>query len=260
MRKDRKKNTAGIILLVLVLAISSVSCGKKEKVYGISREEAEALRETALFEEILACREDYPDVYVEALENNPELLNFVSDYGKTAPASSGGLTDAERRERCPLFLQWDRRWGHVPYGSSVIGLCGCGPVCLSMVIFSLTRNENAKPDVLAGAAMEGGYYISGRGTDWRFLTEAAKDFGLLADPDWMNEKRMREVLEEGGLIILSMGPGDFSRDGHFIVVRGCGKEGFDVLDPYRRVNCGTWDYETLSTQALHMWAYCLPAS
>ena len=43
----------------------------------------------------------------------------------------------------PLFLQWDPRWGYTEYGEdSFLGLSGCGPTCLSMVLYYLTGDKS----------------------------------------------------------------------------------------------------------------------
>ena len=78
-------------------------------------------------------------------------------------SAHGELTKKECEGKIPLLLQWDRRWGYVSYGSSDIGLSGCAPTCLSMVIVGLTGNRNATPDKIAEYAQENGYYLKGTG-------------------------------------------------------------------------------------------------
>lgn len=78
--------------------------------------------------------------------------------------AAGSITSQERTESCMLFLQWDKRWGYVPYGQSNIGISGFGPACLSMVLCGLTRDKNLTPDALVGQAMNGGFYIEGAGS------------------------------------------------------------------------------------------------
>lgn len=76
-------------------------------------------------------------------------------------AAAGSITSQENTESCMLFLQWDKRWGYVPYGQSNIGISECGPACLSMVLYGLTRDKNLTPDALAGQAMNGGSILKG---------------------------------------------------------------------------------------------------
>lgn len=211
--------------------------------------------------EILEDTDRYPEGLRKALAENPELLPFAREWGKRKEEEERGeesLYLYETMQKCPLFLQWDKRWGYDAYGKSCIGLCGCGPTSLSMVIYSLTRSEEALPGKLAYEAMEKGYYVDGQGTSWLFMIDEAADWGLEAEAGWLSEENMREVLKEDGLIILSVGAGDFTSEGHFIVVRACDESGFYVNDPNRRsTSCReeAWTYGELSSQALQMWNY-----
>lgn len=163
----------------------------------------------------------------------------------------------EKQEETPLFLQWDSRWGYVPYGQSNIGISGCGPTCLSMVLFSLTRNESLTPDFLAGRAMEEGYYVEGEGTSWLFMRDIAAEYGVkVTQFPYMDEQTMEAELEAGKLIICAMGPGDFTDDGHFIMLTGYEEGQFTINDPFSKANSGKkWDYSTLQPQTLQSWVY-----
>lgn len=211
---------------------------------------------------ILEDTDTYPASLRESLSDNPELLPFAQGFGRAREdtGGKGGLRLSEKVQKCPLFLQWDSRWGYTPYGSSCLGLCGCGPTALSMVIYSLTRNEEALPGALAGQSDRENGYIEGQGTSWLFMRDAAREWGLESEAVWMSEETMRKILEEGGLIILSVGPGDFTSQGHFIVVRDCDGTGFYINDPNRRsTSCRekAWTYGELSSQALQMFWYRL---
>ena len=109
----------------------------------IERTEAEVLQRmgelgqtSSLIEEIYQNHSQYPKELLAALANNPEMADFVSDY-PDGDGMTGGITASEKEQEFPLFLQWDRRWGYESYGDSCIGLAGCGPTCLSMVLFYL---------------------------------------------------------------------------------------------------------------------------
>lgn len=124
-------------------------------------------------------RDKYPTVLLRSLCNNAEMLEFVKDYLSADGLAHGHLTKKECKEKIPLLLQWDQRWGYVSYGSSDIALSGCAPTCLSMVIVGLTGNHNATPDKIAKYAQDNGYYLKGTGTSWSLLTEGASHFGVV---------------------------------------------------------------------------------
>ena len=123
---------------------------------------------------------DHMDQYPEALLNNlccnPNMLDFALGYQENYDTTSGTL-EASELDGIPLFIQWDKRWGYDAYGNDVIGLSGCGPTCLSMIVIGLTKNQEATPDKLADYATEHGYYEQNSGTKWSFMDEVAAVYG-----------------------------------------------------------------------------------
>lgn len=206
---------------------------------------------------VYAHPEIYPQEFIDALKRNSEILEFVLNYPDAEQAAVGGLTSEEKSQTCPLLLQWDSRWGYAPYGNNNIGISGCGPTCLSMVIYGLKRDESATPDVLAEVGMNGGYYVMDQGTDWSFMTETAQAYGVMVSQHpYADKEMMKSCLDSGGLIITSMTPGDFTDKGHFIVIYGYEGDEFQVNDPFSNTNSSkAWDYETLAKQIKQVWMY-----
>lgn len=211
--------------------------------------------------EILENSYKYPDKLLEALANNPEMTDFVMGYEENAGRVSGTLTQDEMKQDFPLFLQWDPRWGYGDYGDgSNIGLAGCGPTCLSMALFYLTGDESLTPDRMAEYSMKNGYYISGTGTAWTLLQDLPEQYGISVSQPKAEENTMKTALDNGSVIICSMGPGDFTAAGHFIVIYGYDKKGFLVNDP----NCvarsrQTWSFSELKGQIKNIWVLGDPA-
>ncbi len=198
----------------------------------------------------------YPEALMAAYLNNPEMEEFVLGYLQAEQTPKGGLTSDECAQEFPLLLQWDQRWGYVPYGGSVIGLSGCGPTCLSMVTVSLTGDADKTPAWMAQFSEQGGYYVKDSGTAWALMTEGAAQLGLSARELALDEFVMKSALDMGQPIICSVGEGDFTTQGHFIVIYQYNAQGFLVNDP----NCiarseQTWSFEQLQGQIKNMWAY-----
>lgn len=97
-------------------------------------------KKDSAYQNIYDNRDKYPTVLLRSLCNNAEMLEFVKGYLSADGFAHGHLTKKECKEKIPLLLQWDQRWGYVSYGSSDIALSGCAPTCLSMVIVGLTGN------------------------------------------------------------------------------------------------------------------------
>lgn len=212
---------------------------------------------------ILEEKDEYPDELLAALANNLEMIDFALHYKtQSVQTQAGGkprisLTKEEKNQKCPLLLQWDERWGYASYGdASNIGLAGCGPTCLSMVLYYKTGNESRTPDVLGNFAMKQGYYVSGTGTAWAFMEEGARYYGLRVRKPAKSEEALKAELDRGRYIICAMGPGDFTAAGHFIVLYGYDKDGFFVNDPNSRIRSEKkWSYDEISGQIKALWAY-----
>lgn len=199
----------------------------------------------------------YPEQLLEALANNPEMADFAEGYLEAEHVAAGGLTASETKEKYPLFLQWDPRWGYASYGdNSCIGLSGCGPTCLSMALYYLTGDESLTPDVIGDYSMQNGYYMPGTGTLWALLEDVAPQYGVKVSQPEASEWEMKAALDQGNVLICSMGPGDFTAGGHFIVIYGYDQDGFLVNDP----NCvarsrQSWTYDQLDRQMKHLWVF-----
>ncbi len=206
--------------------------------------------------EIFENRNSYPDKMLEALANNPEMADFVAKSLDASPFADGGITQSEREQAYPLFLQWDPRWGYVSYGDdSNIGLAGCGPTCLSMALFYLTGDEAYLPAQIAEYSMDNGYYVPGTGTQWALIDDVPKKCGLAVRKPGISESIMKRELDAGNIIICAMRQGDFTASGHFIVIYGYDEEGFLVNDP----NCvarsrKSWTFGTLKSQIKQLWS------
>ena len=229
----------------------------------IERTEAEVLQRiyelgqrSSVLEKIYQNSSRYPKDLLAALANNPEMSDFVAGYLNEHNDSTGGLTDAEREQEYPLFLQWDPRWGYQSYGESCIGLSGCGPTCIAMALYYMTKNAEITPDKIAEYSMKNGYYVQGTGTAWALVEDIPKQYGIKVTKLSAQASSLIAVLDNGGVIICSMGRGDFTLSGHYIVIYGYDSEGFIINDP----NCMArskrrWTFEELKYQTKNIWAY-----
>ena len=218
---------------------------------------AELAEESEMIASIYGDWKNYPDKLLEALANNPEMADFAKGYpGRQKQAE---LTDEEKNMEYPLFLQWDPRWGYEYYGDdSNVGLAGCGPTALSMVLFYLTRDEHLTPNVIAEYAMEYDYYMYGTGTLWALMEEVPGRYGVSVHQSQISEEQMQQELEEGHVMICAMRPGDFTAAGHFIVIYGYDENGFLVNDP----NCvarsrESWPFSRIRSQIKQLWSFDL---
>lgn len=198
----------------------------------------------------------YPQELQELFALNQEAQDYVEGYPDRESWMDAPIDLSEDfvQGQVPLLMQWDRRWGYNIYGDSMIGLAGCGPVCLTMAYLYLTEDTSMTPRDMADFAYENGYYTSA-GTSWSLWTQGAEKLGISGKELSLDERAIHRALDEGGVVICSMRPGDFTTTGHFILIRGYDKEGFYVNDPNRRSNSQRqWDFQTLQYQIKNLWA------
>lgn len=199
---------------------------------------------------------DYPPNIVNLYHRNSEtkdfVLNYPLEYGKEHRVE---LSEYKDLQTVPLFMQWDKRWGYMDYGSSVAGITACGPVCLSMAGFYLTGgDERFYPDRIIEFAVNEGYCVPGSGSAWALIYEGGQKLGLQTEQVPLSKSLMTQYLEEGKPIICIMGAGDFTTEGHFIVLSGIENGKFKVNDPNSRKNSKKlWAYEDISSQIQNMW-------
>ena len=207
--------------------------------------------------------EDYPERMLEALTKNEELLDYVLAYPENKDLMENDqpidLKNDWEEGKIPLFLQWDSRWGYHSYGTEgLIGLDGCGPTCLSMVIVGLTLDLQKNPQAIASFSEDNGYLDPAAGTTWALMTTGARQLGIQAEEIRLDESVMKNELSQGHPIICSMRPGDFTTTGHFIVLTGYRDGEFTVNDPNSRSRSSrTWSYSELSYQIKNLWAFSL---
>ena len=206
--------------------------------------------------------EDYPERLVALLERCPEaeefVLNYPLEYGKDhAVDISGHAND----EGVPLFLQWDMQWGYKDYVGSIAGLSGCGPTCLSMVTYHFTRDPRMHPAYMMDFAESDPSYANETvATQWALFSQGAKRLGLtvteLTGEQIGNEDKLAQVLSDGKVVIINVGPGVFTQIGHYIVVCGYEDGKFQINDPNSPANSQKrWEFGEFADQIKMGWAF-----
>lgn len=199
---------------------------------------------------------DFSNNGVKNVLSAPEKCDFVlrAAYGPRKNSAAAPLK--LKKGQIPYLLQYDSRWAFTQYGSSYMGYTACGPTCLSMVVAGLTGSADYTPAYIADFAEKNGYYVDGAGTSWSLFTDGAEKFGLRCEAVSTDEKAMKRALRDGGVLIASMSPGDFTSAGHFIVLYKSGFGGFRVYDPSSvERSSRSWSYKRLEGQIAQLWRF-----
>ncbi|MBR4289588.1 MAG: C39 family peptidase [Oscillospiraceae bacterium] len=254
-----KKLFRRLILLLIVLAVAyfnadTVKLLWREATFYLSEHTETELKVKRYAEENGVFYGQYPKNLIDLLERNPETEEFVLEYPFREEAELEAF-EYDLSAGVPLMMQWDRRWGYSRYGSDMIAITGCGPVCLAMAGYYVTDGDDAfRPEKIAEFSEENGYYSKGNGSSWTLISEGGVKLGLDVTEIPLVKKRIMDNLEVDNPIICSMRAGDFTTSGHYIVLVGTEDGLIRVNDPNSYINSETlWSYEQLEPQIRNLW-------
>jgi len=240
-KKSRTKKTVKVIISIILTLITVLSAG-----IFISNESKYTLDLS------------YPKELRQLYENNIEAREFVLSYHEEKNKEHIiALSEYKNDTRMPLFLQWDKRWGFTDYGGECAAVSACGPLCLSMVGYHLTKNEELfSPDKVIEFAKREGYCLPFSGTSWTLMSDGAAELGLTCEELPLDEDIIIKALEESKPIILIVGPGKFTTSGHFIVLRAYKNGKFYVNDPNSpKKSKKRWSYNEFKDEIRNIWAF-----
>ena len=131
------------------------------------------------------------------------------------------------------YLQTDARWKSKPYRvtgeQSTIGSAGCGPSCAAMVISTLT-GKTVTPVDTCDWSIRHGYKALNQGTYYSYFVPQLKAYGIqckqmlgsriLNQPQHPIHEQVKQYLSHGYYVIALMGPGTWTKGGHFVLLWG----------------------------------------
>ena len=258
MTKTKRKWIVILLVAALILAAGVIGGPRLQRLYrDISfnwTEHSETeLKVKAYADEMGIAYSNYPESLIELLERNPETEEFVLNYPFRDTLALETF-EYDLSEGVPLLMQWDTRWGYIPYGSDVVGITGCGPLCLSMAGYYVTGDDGFRPENVVEFAKRNGYYSAGNGSSWTLISEGGVELGLEVTEIPLVKKKIMDNLEAGNPIICAMGKGDFTTSGHYIVLVGTEDGKIKVNDPNSYANSEKlWTYEEMESQFRNLW-------
>lgn len=150
------------------------------------------------------------------------------------------------------YSQTDPQWNATLYGTdNTIGVFGCGPTTLAMVLSTFTDNV-ITPDMAAKWAFDNGHFSHNSGSYHSIIPDGAKAFGLksksLQSP---SKETIFDELNQGKLVVVLMNKGIFTSQGHFIILRGVTPEGKVLIADSQSVENSdqSWDIQTILDEA-----------
>lgn len=191
------------------------------------------------------------------LLGNSNGSNVNADaYGNGSGAAQSTPRSEWRAGEVPYLYQIDPEWADGSYAGSTIAESGCGPTCLSMIYVYLTGRTNMNPADMA-AFSESHKYVDSGMTSWTFMDEGARVLGLRSRELPADYQSVRKVLDAGYPVIASVSKGDFTTQGHFIVLAGTDEDGKVIVHDPNSVerSAKVWDLDRILSQTRNLWTF-----
>lgn len=176
------------------------------------------------------------------------LLSTVSSNRLAATSSTPNLND--------FVNYYQYNYSDPYYAGTTIAEAGCGPTSMAMVLTYLTGKE-VSPVEATNYSVKHGTYVNGQGTTWSYFGEISSDYGINCEESEVSSENIVNSLSNGKIVIMSMGPGTFTRSGHFIVLKGINDDGtISVADPNNEERSNTnYDVSTFVNEGQEMWSF-----
>lgn len=200
-------------------------------------------------------------MFINSYELYCQFFGYSNDGIGKSPGSGGGIGEkgesVEGGMDIPLYLQYSGSWAKVSYGDGTISSSGCAPTVLAMVVSYLTKNAVLPDDIVNYVGNK--YYVSGQGSSWSIFSAVATHYQLNYSDLGMNKDSIISSLKSGRPVIASMGPGQFTKGGHFIVLRGITSDGKVLVnDPNDNATKNhkniSFDLDFIIGQAKNFWS------
>lgn len=123
------------------------------------------------------------------------------------------------------YKQYDKRWKSKPYTATgskkqTIGSSGCGPTSMSDIMATWI-NSKITPVEMCKYALDHGFRTANSGTAWGFFKSIAKAYGYTGFIQTKSMATVKAAIREGAFVVASMGPGYWTRGGHYICLWKC---------------------------------------
>lgn len=214
------------------------------------------------------AKEDYPNAQIildhrdeispstlRLVGNNFSAIDFVAktfvpevEFHYSYPVNLNGVD-------FPYYLQWDERWAFENYAGNYLGYSGCGPTSVAMALSGVLNDDSITPVEIAKLSEENGFSYSG-GTDWGLFPFVGNHYGVTVEKINMDEETVFQHLKEGHGILVSVKPGDFTLEGHIMLITGTDLfKRLIIHDPNSKDRSEKrWSVQTVLDQSKAMWA------
>lgn len=151
------------------------------------------------------------------------------------------------KDRPVYYSMLDPRWRWKLYdinpadGPDYMGTAGCGPTTAAMLVAELTGDKSITPETMSRFAIDHGDRTASNRTARSLFYHVGQAYGLRYQ-ETVDVEVALGCLRDGGLVVCHVGPGRWTKGGHYILWWGCDGVNVAINDPSgdtARRNTGT---------------------
>lgn len=208
------------------------------------------------FLDVLQKADQIDPYWLLFLSKDDDRIDFVEQYFNQGAYQNAPAELTESLESVPELLQWDMRWGYIPYGDMNIAFAGCAPTTLSMVASYLKQDPAITPVAVAKLAEANGDYVNGAGSAYTIFDHTAEHYGLQMSGVNPDEQSIAQALQEGKVLLIHVVPGKFTTVGHFMLITGIEDGKYQIHDPNSIKNTKKlWDPKDVLEDTDLIWGF-----
>ena len=155
--------------------------------------------------------------------------------------------------KTPYYVQWDNRWAYDEIiENETIGISGCGPTSMAMVLSRLLKDKKINPRIISQDAKN---YMTHEGISWSFFKNESDKYDIKTKEIKNDEKEIINSLRKGPIIV-SVRHGYFTTGGHIMVIDSYENGKLLINDPNSVKNSKlNWYYDDIKDQIANVWAF-----
>lgn len=141
-----------------------------------------------------------------------------------------------------FYSQIDPRWKDLDYSTkgedTTIGRSGCGPTCAAMILSEIMGMQITPVDTCKWS-LDHGYKAKNQGTYYSYFPKQFAEWGINCNQlSWVNGYGKLTDIDNMSILdankyyhIACLGPGEYTKSGHFIVVEGSENGRLSIYNP-----------------------------
>lgn len=170
------------------------------------------------------------------------------------------------------YYQTDPKWKNHDYSAkgekTTIGAEGCGTTCAAMIIATLA-DKKVTPVTTSEWSKQNGFKALRQGTYYSYFKPQFAEYGIKCemmnsknvyhDKNAKVHKEVRKALEEGDLVIVVFGVGEYTNSGHYAIIQELDGDKVIIKDPWnKKPNLLKKNFDEVVYQVKYYWRVYVP--